>query len=299
MLETFKKANSKGIISDQEYTKQLHKSHLELYDYADFIKMSNCREILIKDGEVIFALESENILINMTCPKNDRTSVPFTFFAFDDYDCKVTNFLCSLIKEGDTVLDVGANVGWFTLHFLKLINNINVYSFEPIEPLWNSLNKNMYLNGFDSTHCYNACVSDIDDTIDFYHDKDRFGASSMVKLDDNALKDHELRRVRSITIDSLDLDNVKFMKIDVEGAEKLVIDGALKTIQRDRPIIYAELLIKWCDKFDYHPNKVIKTLSNIGYKCVIINNDFSFTKIKEITQDTTETNFLFICDSNY
>ena len=52
------------------------------------------------------------------------------------------------------------------------------------------------------------------------------------------------------------ITNVDFIKIDVEGNEKAVLEGAYVTIKKERPLIYCELLRKHAKRFGYHPNEV-------------------------------------------
>jgi hypothetical protein len=90
------------------------------------------------------------------------------------------------------------------------------------------------------------------------------------------------------------LNRLDFIKIDVEGAEKLVIDGGINTIKSLKPIIYCELLRKWSAKFGYHPQDVVKLLAEIGYKCFYLDGENELQRIYEIDDQTSQTNFLFI-----
>ena len=78
----------------------------------------------------------------------------------------------------------------------------------------------------------------------------------------------------------------------MEGAEKLVYEGGLKTLEEHKPIIYSEMLRKWSAKFNYHPNDIINMLKTIGYECYAI-SDKTYRKIEEVTEDTVETNYIF------
>lgn len=49
-----------------------------------------------------------------------------------------------------------------------------------------------------------------------------------------------------------------FIKCDVEGAELLVLKGGEETLKSKKPVIFIELIRKWAQKFNYHPNEVIK-----------------------------------------
>ena len=84
-----------------------------------------------------------------------------------------------------------------------------------------------------------------------------------------------------------------FLKCDVEGAELLVIEGGLKSIEKYKPILFLEMLRKWSDKFGYHPDEIIEKLKSINYRCfkVIKTN---LEEITEITDLEEATNFFFL-----
>lgn len=89
-----------------------------------------------------------------------------------------------------------------------------------------------------------------------------------------------------------------FIKCDVEGAELLVLKGGEETLKSKKPVIFIELLRKWAQKFNYHPNEVIKFLKNLGYKCFIISNN-NLIEVLEITETIQETNFIFLHEEKH
>lgn len=86
---------------------------------------------------------------------------------------------------------------------------------------------------------------------------------------------------------------VDLVKCDVEGAELHVFEGGVSTFAKDRPVIFTEMLRKWCSKFHYHPNAIISLLKGIGYQCYAINAS-GLVECPEVTDQTAETNFLFL-----
>ena len=86
---------------------------------------------------------------------------------------------------------------------------------------------------------------------------------------------------------------VGFIKCDVEGAELSVFRGAEQLLREDRPIVFAEMLRKWCARFHYHPNDIIAFMAQLGYRCFAV-GAHSFTPCAAVTECTEETNFLFL-----
>ena len=104
----------------------------------------------------------------------------------------------------------------------------------------------------------------------------------------------ELRLLDSI-LEWLDPESkVDFIKCDVEGNELFVIQGGMALISHHKPVLLLELLRKWSARFNYHPNKVINLLGDIGYKAYVVTPDKGLLHIPAITEDTIQTNFFFV-----
>ncbi|MDE7313118.1 MAG: FkbM family methyltransferase [Eubacterium sp.] len=89
------------------------------------------------------------------------------------------------------------------------------------------------------------------------------------------------------------IERIDFIKIDVEGNEKYVLEGAGHVLAEYKPMVYCELLRKHARRFGYHPNDVIGYMKNMGYDCVVINNG-SVIRIDAVDDTTKETNFFFL-----
>jgi hypothetical protein len=101
----------------------------------------------------------------------------------------------------------------------------------------------------------------------------------------------------SITFDEYAETNkmtkIDFMKCDVEGAELFVFQGAKKSLEKYKPIVFGELLRKWAAKFGYHPNEIFDIFHNFGYTAFYVENK-KLVKIAKIDDDTIPTNFFFL-----
>jgi hypothetical protein len=101
--------------------------------------------------------------------------------------------------------------------------------------------------------------------------------------------------VQSIKLDTLFnkglINSCDFLKIDVEGAEKFVLEGAQLLLSSERPVILAEILRKWSLAQGYKANDVLAMLNSLDYKCYSIGEEIN--EIQEISEGLQETNFLF------
>lgn len=214
-------------------------------------------------------------------------------------------------KKVHTIFDVGANVGVFSIFLNKHYPNLNYHLFEPIPTAFSMLQKTLVLNDMDKPNIVinNTGASNKKGSFDFYVPATN-ESSSMVanndlfytsRCDSNGHYngDHSIDVVKCdvILIDdyvkSKGIEEIIFIKIDVEGNEKNVLEGSIETIKKNQPLIYCELLRKHSKRFGYHPNDVIKMMSNLGYSCSLI-KDGRVENLQEITEDTEETNFFFI-----
>lgn len=95
-------------------------------------------------------------------------------------------------------------------------------------------------------------------------------------------------------ISRIKVNKLDFIKCDVEGAELLCFKGGINTIKQYKPIICTEMLRKWAAKFNYHPNNIIVLLKDIGYSCFKLINATKIEEIFLITNETKDTNFIFL-----
>jgi FkbM family methyltransferase len=138
-----------------------------------------------------------------------------------------------------SIIDIGGNNGSFAVDFAHLVGDSgNVYSFEPQRIIFYQLCANVFLNGLDNVYCHNVAIGDGFDghvriDIPDYHNKGdvNFGDVRVSQKGD---------LVEQRALDSYVFDDVVFIKIDVQGYEGFVIDGAKETIKKHRPYLFVE-----------------------------------------------------------
>lgn len=145
----------------------------------------------------------------------------------------------ALVKPGQTVLDIGANIGVHTLPLARLVGpSGKVLAFEPQRTVFYMLCGNVAQNNFDQVHCFHAAVGEaageiavpeLDGAADQNFGGLELSQASPVKT-----------KVPLLRIDDLRLAACHFIKIDVEGMERQVLLGARETISRFRPLLYLE-----------------------------------------------------------
>ncbi len=139
-------------------------------------------------------------------------------------------YLKKYINEGDVLVDIGANTGIYTQYFNDVTNgNSKIYSIE-MHPYNFKLLSNKYKN-YKNIILENKAISNSNGIIDFYIGRGPC-THNIIGHDMNFNKNQKGGEIESITLDKLleNEEHIKLIKIDVEGAEKLVLKGMEKTI---------------------------------------------------------------------
>ncbi|UFN50973.1 FkbM family methyltransferase [Roseomonas sp. OT10] len=160
-----------------------------------------------------------------------------------------TDFILAVLEPGDGFIDVGADIGWFSVLAAQAVGpRGRVHAFEPRADLAGRLRQSIADNGFeDRCRVEMIALGAEEGAIDlaWVPDERNPGHSFIVprSMPEGAVS---LGRVPVRPLDALGLDGpVRLIKIDVEGAEPLVLRGAQGLIARDRPILLIELFPYW------------------------------------------------------
>lgn len=151
------------------------------------------------------------------------------------YELEMLRNMASRLQKDDLVLDVGANIGNHSL-YLASVTGCRVEAFEPNLSLCEALQSSIALNGLNErVRVHQVGVADTEGFGHFNHvDASNLGAQSL-EVSRNA------DEIKLISLDQLDLPApVRMIKVDVEGMELQVLNGARHLIQRDHPILYIE-----------------------------------------------------------
>lgn len=292
-----KKLYVDGQLPKSDYIVQMHDYHKMLFEYADFIRTTDIGKIEIEGGEVI--LTSKEFGIRMVCDRFDRRIAPIETLNFDYYEKNDSNMIIALAKGCDNIFDIGANFGWYSLLLAKIYPGSRLFAFEPVSLTFEHLKNNIALNGLDNIQLFKFGFSDSEKELNFFYYPEGSGNASIANLSD-------AKGVQSVSCEVKRLDDfteekntcIDFIKCDVEGAELLVFKGGIKSIIKNKPIIFAELLRKWSAKFDYHPNDVISLLRNSGYRCFTAVPG-GLVDFEAMDDQTVETNFFFLHEDKH
>lgn len=138
------------------------------------------------------------------------------------YEKKETDIVMTKLHPGDTFLDIGAHIGYYTLIASTIVGNKgNVYSIEPDPNNHRILNHNIMINKLSNVESFNVAALNVNTPVDFYLDKTNTGNHKLFYDRDNA----------KITVECMMMDDIfrdipiDFVKIDTQGSEVKVLKG--------------------------------------------------------------------------
>ena len=226
---------------------------------------------------------------------DDLRSAPIVSLRTGVYEAGVERIMETLLPSAENFLDLGANIGFYSMFAVSLNPKIRVIAFEPNPIVRNRLFENLIINRYlTQVSVIPFGLSSIHETAEFFVPPiSGSGAGSLKNLHIEegtpSRFQVELHSIDEIFSKDSEID---LIKIDIEGSEYQAILGGEELINAQQPVIVIELLRKWMSAFGSHPQEVLLKLNTLGYVCFGINDEY-LRKIQEIDEGTEETNFLF------
>jgi FkbM family methyltransferase len=195
------------------------KSGCGLFANTDFFKaISQTAEALtltkLRDGSLIYVSLDQYI--------------GRSIYYFGDFDPKITWVCRQVLRRGDTVLDIGANIGIVTLYTAKLVGSSGkVHAFEPQPKLAQLLQKSVALNHYTQVTLHELALSSQDGIVKMQVPIANDGAASLEKTETVGCNEIEIEIKQANTyLSNLQIKQVRLLKIDVEGHESIVFKSS-------------------------------------------------------------------------
>lgn len=196
-------------------------------------------------------------------------------------------------KDNIVIFDVGAHCGQTTTKYNLLFNNCKIYSFEPFLDSYNILKETV--SNYGNILTYNIALGNLEGDVDFYVNK--FSATNSILpahsmgsiiWGDNLLNNIEKIKVRSTTLDNfikkMEIDQIDILKLDTQGTEYDVLEGAINTIKdRKIKIIYMEIITLPTYQNQRHFDEILKFMRLNRFELYNM-YDYSLTKFGALRQ---------------
>ena len=206
---------------------------------------------LTKKPTVIFETK-EGIKIMIRVNSTDIMALTHVWLIeeYSKYDFK--------IEKTDTVIDVGAHIGLFSLHTSQICKNGKIYAFEPMIENYDILKSNIQLNNFSNIKAENCAISNSSSKITIYQNNDESGHSKFIETN-NPIEVNS-KSLNEIFNDEK-IEKCDLLKLDCEGSEYEIIDSL-----EDKNFEKIEKMIIEYHLADSHPELLNKLKNKLKIK---------------------------------
>ncbi len=227
------------------------------------------QDLFGRNNEIVHEL-SPGIKIHLQ--RNNKLS---EFILFKDFEKAEIQFITHFLQPGDTVLEIGANIGLHALYESRAVGTEGrVIAFEPAPDTFKSLQSNILLNECTNITAVNAGISSRKETLVMntsqYYDAWNTLADSRL-LENNASLFNGKVNIEVESLDQYLTDNdiakseISFVKIDVEGWEQFVFEGGRNFFENYAPVLMIEFDDNNTRAAGYHCCDLYDQVEKLGY----------------------------------
>ena len=189
-------------------------------------------------------------------------------------------FLFDYLHDGDNVIDVGANIGNLTICASKLVGSSGkVFSFEANQYVFHCLKENLDLNHVKNTTIYNTAVGHESGFVSLSNEKN----DGMKSVEVNGSSDIEMVKLDNMQFQ--EVESMSLLKVDVEGFEIRVFDGAVLLSEKIEGI-YFEFNELYASRYAYTFGHIYDLLDSLGFDVFL--PDVIGKKIQKIDREWNE-----------
>lgn len=182
------------------------------------------------------------------------------------YEPEQTNYIKNLLQEGDQVIDIGGNIGYYALIMAKKVGaKGKVFCFEPDKTNFSILTENIRQNKYENIiTSYNDAVSNEKGVLKLFISETNRGDHRIYSSD----QDRNFIEINAVKLDDLiELKEakIKFIKIDIQGSEMIALEGMKELILKNKPVLISEFWPKGINMSGKNPDEYIQFFLSNGY----------------------------------
>ena len=242
---------------------------LRVYDFI-FRRLWPNRNIIEVQGSKMYVDLDGELILRKTFE---------SYIMSPDWEELMTQMFKQVVKDGDTVLDLGANLGYYTLLAAKLVGKKGkVYAFEPEPRNYNLLLKNIELNGYDNVIPMQKAVSNKTEVVKLFLNSEDSGAHTIRQSDSNK----EFIEVESVALDDFfkdELHPIDVIKMDIEGTEMAAFLGMDRIIKGNKNLkIFCEFYPALIEGVSYSAEEFAHKLLEDWHFSILAIDDYTRDK---------------------
>ena len=207
---------------------------------------------------------------SMLLPAYDRYLTP-SLVSSGSWEPDQADFVRSQLKPGQTVIDIGAHVGFYTLLAASAVGRTGrVLAVEVSPANYPVLCANIARNKCPNVLPLNVAASDHTGTVELTLSEENSGGSRAYRLDDVE---------PNLTVPCVALDEllgpdapIDLVKVDIEGMDHLALGGLRRTLERWKPIVVTEFFPEWIEYLGKDARAVLADYESLGYSLAILRN---------------------------
>jgi FkbM family methyltransferase len=240
-----------------QYYRDILKREPDKEGFQHYLEKITSKEITLNDLKIIFEnsdefktlktmqnidqipIETKDGLIMYLNP-TDR-NVSYLIFTNKEHEPFETLILKYFLQKNSVYVDIGANIGYFSLIAGSIAKNGKVFSFEPYPLNFELLEKNIIANNFANIQTFQYAVSNQNTFVDIFSSDANKGNVRLFKNDlEGYMEEHQLNKlVKCTTLDTILDDSIDpdIIKMDIQGGEMLALKGMKKIIQKTNELV--------------------------------------------------------------
>ena len=250
----------------------MQKFYQNLYKYKIFKRLipSIIRRLHNKNSQDVFL---GNFAINL----NLKSSIDREIYLKGFYDTEQINFIENKVNlnEFDYFIDIGSNIGFYSIYLASKYENLSIMSFEPIKENYDQINRSVSINNYQNFNTYNYALSNTEENktmwvtdlrkkggFSIYEEEDYKQEVHNNKYDESKLSKTEVET--KIFDKNFEISEKKiFVKIDVERHELFCLLGMKKLLKENNNKTFIQIEIT-----NQNKDKVFNILEDYGFKLI-------------------------------
>jgi FkbM family methyltransferase len=219
------------------------------------------------------------------------------------YEPETTRFLAGILTQGDTFIDIGAHIGYFSCVAAKLVGNHGkIFCFEPETSNYQHLLQHISLNNLQNVLPFKLAVGDRNGTVSLYVNQDNDGGHALwdvrshffnVESRNHLKTDRVPQATLETALSQMSLNSLKAIKIDTEGSEYNIIHGGLGLLRKhDVPYVLCEVNRFGLQQMGTSETALRQLMSQLGYSSFLLTQNPPFS-MKLLPSDVVNSQSVF------